>query len=453
MTLQDLQSQTVGILGFGHEGQALVKYLTEHDIKVNIYDRKPLADSRVYSGEDYLEQAIANCTVLFKSPGVKIPSDLKDELNKHGVSLSSQTAWFFEHCPAKILGVTGTKGKGTTSSLLYEMLRAGLPERKIYLTGNIGKEAPLEFLDQLTADDLVVFELSSFQLEDLTKSPHIGICLMTAPDHLDYHADLGEYYNAKAAIAKYQSLEDYLIYNADYPTSVEIGQLGAGKKFVVSAKSNKEPGAYIEAAQERIVLNVGEQSIELDTHERFIRGAHNLENIAAASLAAMLFGVSLGAMKKVLADFQGLPHRLQLIAEENEIKYFDDSIATNPDTALAGLRAFTEPVVLLLGGKNKGLDYRQFASQLNEVENLKAVVCIGEAGGELATLLRETEFSKSLLGVFTDFPSAVTAAINAAEPGDVVLLSPAATSFDMFQSYAERGDAFAVLIKEHYGQN
>ncbi len=465
MTIDELKSKRVGVLGFGHEGQALIRFLSKHKIPISVFDKKKESQLNVtqssiiaeykfqtYFGENYLDN-LGEMEVVFKSPGINLSDQFKQTLKEKGISLTSQTAWFFKHCPSKIIGITGTKGKGTTSSLLFEMLTASNLPHKAYLTGNIGKDSPLDFLDQITSDDLVVFELSSFQLEGLEQSPNIGICLMVTEDHLDYHPSLELYHQAKQSITKFQGTDDISIYNIDYPASKSIGELGDGQKFEISKTEAISIGARIDLQTEQVIITTNSDAIKIDAKTRIIRGKHNLENIAAASLAATLLGVDNEIITQTIQNFSGLPHRLELVGEFDGIKFYDDSIATNPDTALAGLAAFSEPVTLLLGGANKGLDYTNLITKISQSENLKAVICFGQVGELLYSALKDSGFQKPLEGPFMNFDEAVKSAVSISTTGDVVLLSPAATSFDMFNSYSERGDAFKQLIMDHYAQS
>lgn len=459
MTIKDLQGKRIGILGFGQEGQAVLEYLTKYELAPVVYDRKlrddwlenqrHLAEQlgiETVNGEEYLARAIENCEVIFKSPGVLLTKAQLNQISEQQIILTSQTAWFFKHCPAKIIGVTGTKGKGTTSSLISEILKNS--GHSVFLTGNIGKIAPLNFLDDLTPHDTVVFELSSFQLEFLRQSPWMGICLMVTNDHFDYHADQQEYWRAKSAIARYQTENSIAIYNADYEGSNEIGQMGKGQKYQVSAKMNPQQGARIDSTTKTITMNTGQGEVVISTANRKLLGVHNLENIAAASLAAVLMGIHPDVIEQTIAEFSGLPHRLQWVGEVAGVNYYDDSIATNPDTTLAAVRSFVKPVVLLLGGADKGLDYQPMLEQLAMADQLKHVVLMGQVGNLLYRQMRQSGFSKPFTESYEDFGDAVSMAKQLAEPGDVVLLSPAATSFDMFSSYMERGEKFSELVKQ-----
>lgn len=399
------------------------------------------------SNPDYLAEAIHTCDVIFKSPGVKLPTELITYAHTNEKIITSQTEWFFQHCPAPIIGITGTKGKGTTSSLIYEIFSAAHVTDSVYLTGNIGKTQPLEFLENLSTEDVVVYELSSFQLEFLTQSPHIGVCLMVTEDHLDYHADLDEYVSAKAAISKYQTKTDHLIYNIDYSASRAIGQLGDGMKWHVTADphSTIERGAKING-ENILIFENGMQINTIDCSTRLLRGKHNLENIAASCLAAHIAGISGDTIRATVQSFKGLEHRLQFVIEHKGVAYYNDSISTIPDTTIAAVKSFTEPVILLLGGASKQLDYSHMIQFLEQASNVKSVVCVGQTGAELHQIFKQSSIASKVVGPFDDFQEAVQHASLSAAAGDVVLLSPAATSFDMFANYTERGQKFIDIV-------
>lgn len=440
MSIDELAKLKVGILGFGHEGQAVFSYLKKHGVEAQVLDQEK-------NGETYLDN-LTEFSIVFRSPGIPRlhPKILTAE--KAGVVITSQTKWFFEHSPAKIIGVTGTKGKGTTCSLIYKTLQeAGA---SVFLTGNIGKQAPFEFLDDLKLEDLVVFELSSFQLQDLTKSPQIGVCLMVTSDHLNHHKDLAEYHVAKSAITGFQEKNDIAIFNADYPATVEIGNLGAGRKLSISAKLKPVNGAYIEG--DKIFLTKEDEQFErvIDCSERKLRGSHNLENIAASMLVCTELGISEEVISKVSNSFTGLEHRLQLVGTVNGVSYYNDSISTVPETAIAALNSFTEPTHIILGGSEKGLDYSNLVDEIVKRKNIASVTLLGEVGEKLKTLFSvkrvEQSWEVPVSKPFTDFKEAMMEIKTRAKAGDVVLLSPASASFGMFKNYAERGNEFARLV-------
>lgn len=454
MTISNLTDKNIGVLGLGREGLAVVKYLKNHGIGVTVYDKNNVTtqdmDVKLVSGEEYLRKAIDECEIIFRSPGVKIPIDLAKTVEEKNIIITSQTIWFFDNCPAQIIGVTGTKGKGTTCSLIQTILEKhsmSNPESRVYLTGNIGKDQPFEFIDQLSKNDLIIYELSSFQLQDLKVSPAIGITLMVTEDHLDYHSDLDEYHLAKSAISTFQSEENTQIYNIDYSASKKIGELGAGQKWQISSKEEVAHGATI-LDDSIIVRGVSEADIIFDTKIRNLRGRHNLENIAAAVLAGLVLGVDQNHIQECISSFKGLKHRLQLVSDIDGVKYYNDSISTIPEATVAALNSFTEPTILLLGGASKKLDYTNLINALSHKPNLKAVVTLGETGAELSKLIHESAFKGDVFGPYTNFSEAIVKSKSLAKPGDIVLLSPAATSFDMFESYMDRGDQFIDLVSK-----
>lgn len=459
----DLTQHRIGILGFGQEGQAVLRYLNKHKLSATIYDEKPenewlenaLKEAQemravIKTGENYLDE-IAESTLLFRSPGIwrHHPGILAAE--QRGSIITSQTKWFFENNVAQIIGVTGTKGKGTTCSLIYEVLKAA--KKECYLTGNIGKTQPLDFLDEINENTLVVYELSSFQLQDLTVSPQIGICLMTTSDHLNHHKNLEEYHSAKAAIATFQNPDDICIYNADYPASEKIGQLGSGHKVSISALNNESAhlGAFISGDSIQLHLNNqnGSVNYSINCSNRKLRGAHNMENIAAAALVGLTLDIDLKIISTSVNNFPGLEHRLQLVKEAGGVSFYDDSISTVPDTTMAAVKSFTEPIHLLIGGSDKGLSYLGLIEFLKKQSNITSVTLLGEVGNKLKTLFSDVGNESSTItinGPFVNLEEALKTINANIKPGDIVLLSPAAASFDMFQNYAERGQKFTEIV-------
>lgn len=447
----ELQNHTIGILGFGQEGQAVLKYLVKHGLSAIVYDESSNQSvnamssgaSKFISGTSYLD-TIGECTILFRSPGIwrKHPKILAAE--SAGVEITSQTKWFFNYSPAVIVGVTGTKGKGTTSSLIFEVLKASgkAANESVFLTGNIGKIQPLDFIDQTTSDSIVVYELSSFQLQDLTASPHIGICLMTTSDHLNHHEDLDEYHTAKSAITSFQNPDDVAIFNADYMASAKIGGLGDGRKKPISTSEQLGHGAYISG--DKIIMG----DSQIDCSARKLRGIHNLENIAAAALAATELNIEFPIIEKAVNDFTGLEHRLQFVGEQNRVGYYNDSISTVPETTLAAVNSFTEPIHLLLGGSDKGLDYSNLITSLLSKKNITSITLLGEIGGDLQKAFSKANCPIPTFGPYTDLSLAMYDIKQRATPGDIVLLSPAAASFDMFKNYADRGNQFVALVNQ-----
>lgn len=430
--LEKYKGKKLAILGYGVEGQASHNYLRDHGLKAEVLDQ---------SNDTAYLQKLVNYDVIFRTPGI---SPLKPEIvaaKRAGVVFTSQIEHFFDQCPGKIIGVTGTKGKGTTSTIIYEALKAeGLD---VHLGGNIGVPA-ISFLDDLTPDSWVVLELSSFQLQTLSKSPHIAVVLNVTSEHLDYHKDTEEYRVAKANIVKYQNEDDFAVINGDYDVPKSYSKLTPASKFFFS-RDHKVEGCYVDE-KDQVVLNVeGENAIIATYGELNLRGRHNLENVTAASLTAYLAGVRPETISAIVKDFHGLEHRLELIRDAKGVKYYNDSFSTVPETAIAALDSFTEPIILIVGGSNKNSDYRDLGRKIAD-SNVKALILIGDMAGEIAKSIPERFEGEIVLGL-TKMDEIVTRATSIAKRGDVVLLSPACASFGLFENYKDRGDQFKNAVK------
>lgn len=423
------QNKKIAVIGEGLEGKSSAKYLKEHGADVIILDKN--------QGDDYLKD-LDKYDLIVRSPGIK-PQLLEQYKN-----VTSQTKLFFDLCPSKIIGVTGTKGKGTTSSLIYEMLKKqGIDA---YLGGNIGMP-PFDFLDKLNTQSVVVLELSSFQLIDLDKSPHIAVMLMTTSEHLDYHKDLKEYVDAKRNILKFQTSEDYAILNRDYPTSNESDIHTNAKIFYVSTERNGYEGCSIKDNAVFLKLNGKEDKI-IDASEILLPGIHNLENVCAAAVAATLSGVSKENIISVLKTFKGLEHRLELVDTINGVKYYDDSFSTTPETAIAAIKAFNNPEILILGGSSKNSNFEELGKIISNANNIKAIIGIGVEWKRIKEQITNLGSVILLIEGAISMEQIVKAASKITLPGDVVLLSPACASFDMFKNYKDRGEQFKKEVEK-----
>ncbi len=452
----------IGVLGAGIEGLEMVRYLAAHAFgDVTLYDQNSAVDVELPTGvktvygPDYLTRAEA-CEVVFRSPGI----DLKKlgELRSKGVQLTSATRYFLEHAPCKTIGVTGTKGKGTTSTLIYLMLKeAG---KDAYIGGNIG-ESPLTFLDKLTPESVVVLELSSFQLQDADRSPNVAVLLGVTSDHLDYHHDQDEYWDAKSAIVKFQKSEDLAVMNVDYESTAFYEKFARGQKIFVSTMKAEGDGVHLSGP---MIVNCtppkegqtgGTCEMICNSSKVALIGKHHLENVLPAVAVARHFGVAIPQIQKVLTTFKGLPHRLEEVATVNDVKYYDDSISTTPETSIAAVHAFAQPVILIAGGSDKGADYTDWGLALQQAQNLKCVILIGMMADKMEHALTSAQTTLTGRGMGRHYPleivrcktfeDAMQSAYHKAVPGDVVVLSPAAASFDMFKNYKDRGDQFKAL--------
>jgi UDP-N-acetylmuramoylalanine--D-glutamate ligase len=345
---------------------------------------------------------------------------------------------FFEQSPTKkIIGVTGSKGKGTTSTLIAKLLEGA--GKKVYLGGNIGLP-PLDFIHELTPDSWVVLELANFQLFDFPYSPHIAVCLMIVPEHMDWHKDMGEYIEAKANIFKHQSQEDFAIYFAQDESSTKIAGYSPAKKIPYFQK----PGAYI--SDDGTVVVGEEEAKVIKTSELKLLGRHNWQNVCAAVTAVWQITQDVEAMRKVLTTFSGLEHRLEFVRELDGVKYYDDSFATTPQSAVVALSTFSQPVVLVAGGWDKGLDMTPFVEQITQKGKVRHSILIGQIAPKMAKELSGRTFTDFTEGL-EKMPDIVAAARSKAQPGDVVLLSCGTSSFGLFKDYKDRGDQFKQAVK------
>ncbi|MBL8030028.1 MAG: UDP-N-acetylmuramoyl-L-alanine--D-glutamate ligase [Candidatus Doudnabacteria bacterium] len=457
MEIKDLKDKLVAVLGFGLEGQATTKYLLKHGVKPVLFDERPLESFEageqdfikaenlnfIFGPQAFLE--LKGFDVVFRSPGIKL-SEIQDKVSTKTV-ITSQTKYFFEHCPAKIIGVTGTKGKGTTASLIFEILQATsykLPP-SVYLTGNIGNVQPLEILDELKKEDVVVYELSSFQLQDLTQSPHIGVCLMVTSEHLDYHKSVEEYWQAKSAITRFQTKNNFTVVNVDYEGSKYIGSLGEGIKIFVSTKQVLQEGVCLDGEKIKAVFGSLNLSIPLPVVR--LRGRHNLENILASIAACLALGYEVQSILETVKNFNGLEHRLEFVGEKNGVKYYNDSFSTTPDTAIAALESFSEKIVVILGGSSKKSNFAVLGEKLNTANNIRGVVLVGDEGSNIKAQIKNSAIQ--ILEGAKNMAEIVKQANSLAESGDVVLLSPACVSFGMFKNYKDRGEQFKYQISNN----
>ncbi|MFH1838389.1 MAG: UDP-N-acetylmuramoyl-L-alanine--D-glutamate ligase [Candidatus Kuenenbacteria bacterium] len=443
--LKKLQNKKIAFLGLGIENYALIKYLLKNKIKceITICDNKTKKElNEKYNnlnkknikltwqlGKNYNEN-LEKFDMLFRSPGwpifcQSIQKFLKAKNHKPKSDiLSSPMQLFFEICPTKnIIGITGTKGKGTTTSLIYKILKVAC--KKVWLGGNISI-APFGFLDKIKKTDWIVLELSSFQLEDMTISPQISVITNFYPEHLapadsnnpNYHKTLTDYWYAKMNILKWQSKKCSAILN--YKLNITNFKLNTKAKIIYFKKSEL-PSKLI--------------------------GEHNKENIAAAIEVAKIIKIKQKIIKKAIVNFKGLPHRLELVRKYQNVKYYDDSFATMPESTIIALKSFNQPIVILLGGADKGANFKKLAK---EVKNrVKFVVLLkGVATPKIKKELLKVGFKRNDMKLTNNIKDAVKIAKKKSIAGDIVLLSTACASFGMFKNYKERGKLFQNKVKK-----
>lgn len=419
----------IAIIGFGREGQSAYRWLKKRPeyagAELSVLDQNPAvktpADVHRQVGTSYLEK-LNQFDLIIRSPGVPytlVRSQVKNETTK----ITSATKLFFDHCPCPIIGITGTKGKGTTATIICTILKAC--GRDAYLVGNIGV-SPLTILPRLSLQSFAVLELSSFQLQDLDRSPQYAIVLDIFPDHLDAHANFKEYLVSKAHIAWNQKPGDMVLYFADNEHSSWIAHRSDGARVSIYHAINHT------------------EREKLRKHTT-IPGRHNARNAQAAFAAARVLRCPKTKIFKAIAAFHGNEHRLELVRTLRGVTYYNDSASTNPETTAAAVRAFPNPKILIAGGKDKNLDYtvwnREFARQ-----KIKQIILYGVDREKMKNAL-EGAFAEKIILV-KDVREAVRTAREHAKRGYVVIFSPGAASFDMFKNYVERGMMFKRLVKK-----
>jgi len=429
----------IGIVGFGREGAIAFDYWSKKSNAISVYDK----DSNVKLPEgcisrlglNYKELLIEDSRTLdlvIQSPGVAI-WDIEEEIQ---APITTSTKEFFDICPCPIIGVTGTKGKGTTATLIHDILkRAG---KDVHLVGNIGTPA-LSILLKLTKDSLVVYELSSFQLYNLPKSPQIAVCLLVTEDHLDWHQDLEQYHNSKGNIFKYQNTSDTAIWFTENPISTKLHSLSKastqipyGSNGIVSVNSD---GFFTYNAD-----------TICHTSETKLPGEHNQQNICAA-IAATWNLASKNIIAESIKDFTGLPFHIETIATHSGITFINDSFATNPTATRVAIESMKSPTTLLIGGVDRGLHLEPFVFAIQNSQFIKSVIVYGEERERIQKILLEKSIPCTI--VSGDFVEIFKTALSKTSPSSVILFSPGAPSFDMFKDYQERGLAFNALVAKY----
>jgi UDP-N-acetylmuramoylalanine--D-glutamate ligase len=427
----------IAIIGFGTEGRAAYDYYRNKGDSITVCDQNvsvELPDGAASQlGDDYLRD-LDRFDVIVRSPFVRpdalVAANSVDILPK----ITSNTNEFMRVCPSRnIIGVTGTKGKGTTSSLITAMLRSA--GYTVHLGGNIGVGA-LDLLKAgISPDDWVVLELSSFQLIDLQRSPHIAVCLMVAPEHLNWHEDMQEYLAAKQQLFRWQTTDDVAVYYPDNANTTAVVDAGEATKIPYM----REPGALVRDD----IITINDQAI-CETGELSLLGAHNWQNACAAVTAVWNITQDVDAIRDALTTFTGLEHRLELVRELDGVRYFDDSFGTTPETAIVAIEAFDEPKVVILGGSDKGASYDQLAATV-AASSIRQVLLIGDQAARIQAALDGAGFSNYQPGGDT-MAEIISRARAATKPGDVVLLSTGCASFGMFKDYKDRGNQFKQVV-------
>ncbi|MFO7614893.1 MAG: UDP-N-acetylmuramoyl-L-alanine--D-glutamate ligase [Bacteroidales bacterium] len=452
---QLLHGRKLLILGYGREGRSTFRCIRQlfPGLPVGIADIDPdvangapadisLENVTFYTGHHYLD-AVAEHQLIIKSPGIRTPSNPG---TGPGSIITSQTRLMLEAFHRQIIGITGTKGKSTTASLVNHLLHTA--GRKTILAGNIGRP-PFDYLEHMTPDAVMVYELSSHQLEDTVRAPYIAVLLNLYPEHLDRYDSLAQYYDAKMRILSGQQDGDIFIYNEDIAEiSRRIRLSGANRKFLpFASRTLVENGCYL-SGNEIVLMNDGRPGMCIELPDHFVlKGKHNRLNTMAAVLAARSAGAGEEAFREGLSTFRGLPHRLEYAGNYRGIDFYNDSIATIPEATMAAIDALPETDTLILGGFDRMLDYADLIGFLAS-SGVRNFIFLGKAGERMHKIFQSQNHRGKNLLIAHSLEDAMNDIWKYTMPGKICLLSPGAASYDSFRDFEERGDVFKRLARK-----
>lgn len=442
------------ILGLAREGESLARYFAARGKRVTVTDLAPehrlrqrldaLAGLRVRPAlGTHRPDLVREADVLYVSPGVPETNPVYRAAVETGLPIRSMTTLFFDLCPGPIVGITGSSGKTTTTGLIGAILKEAGSD--VVVGGNIG-HSMLDLLAEVRPDTTVVLELSSFQLQLLRRSPHVAVVTNISPNHLDRHGTMEAYIAAKRTIVEHQTERDWAVLNAGDPQTQAFA--GATRARVRWFGAHSASGATVCGDTAGLVDERGFTPV-MPISEIPLLGRHNVENVLAAMAAAAVLSVSRQAMRSAVRQFEPAPHRLETVAERAGVRFVDDSVATSPARAVVALEAVDAPVLLIAGGRDKRLPWDELAQQIRR--RVRILFLIGEAADDIARAVADAREEPAALQEVvrcSSLEEAVSRAAARARPGEVVLLSPACTSFDMFADYEERGRAFARAVEQ-----
>lgn len=441
----DLTGKKILVAGFARTGQSVVEFLQNYPCEIAVSDSREASlfpDARKRYPQVQFElgahtiQTFITADAIILSPGIPDTIEPLVAAKEAGVPVLAEIELAYRFLKGTLIGITGTNGKSTTTKLAGAMLAQG--NKRAFVCGNIGTPL-IEFCKNSRDEDFYVAEISSFQLETIHQfKPHVAALINLAEDHLDRYPSVAPYFEAKMRIFENQSAGDFAVLNYDDPYLREHASNIRANHFWFSRKELPPSGIYARDGMIRVVSGMPVLNFELGA----LKGVHNLENSLCAASIALLCGVLPKQIQKAAESFEALPHRMELVGDVSGVRYYDDSKATNVDAVVKSLESFPGNIFLIMGGKDKGCDYRALRELV--AERVRSLILIGEAAGKIATELGDVR-SPVFCGSLQD---AVRAAATEARPGDVVLLSPACSSFDMFTDYAERGNVFRKAVME-----
>lgn len=448
-----LRSRKVAVIGMGVSNTPLIRMLLREGIKVTVCDRSPREKLEEQAaeleslgaglrlGEDYLDK-IHKYDVIFRTPGLSPNTPQLQKALEKGCELTSEMEVFFSLCPCPIIAVTGSDGKTTTTTLITEFLReAG---HTVFVGGNIGKPL-LPDVDGMTPQDLVVVELSSFQLMTMAHSPHVAVFTNLSPNHLDYHHTMEEYTRAKMNIFLHQQEQDRAVFNADNDVTRSMSKTVPGSAVLFSRRQSLDEGVYLRDNTIWLTNSMGSREV-LPLSMIRLPGVHNVENYMAA-IAAVDGLVPDKCVRAVAQRFTGVEHRMELVREVDGVRWFNDSIGSSPSRTIAGLRSFEEKIILIAGGYDKHIPFDELGEEI--VKRVKCLVLTGDTSSKIRSAVEQASgYDPDCLPIrqAEDLAAAVVLAAQAAAKGDTVVLSPACAAFDQFKNFMERGNAFKSIV-------
>jgi UDP-N-acetylmuramoylalanine--D-glutamate ligase len=458
--MKEILGSSVLLVGYGLEGKSTHQYLIKHhpEKKIGIADQqetiKPITDSKqvdLHLGKDYL-QNIFHYDVIIKSAGVPLRLPELQKYLESGKRLTSATNIFFSECPGMVIGVTGTKGKSTTSSLISDILKEKYQD--VRLVGNIGQPA-LDYLPGSDKNTIFVVELSSYQLEDIRYSPHIAVLLTVFPEHLNYHGDLSKYIKAKGRIVRYQTTQDIVIFNPSHKIVSSLASKTAAKKYRFSLYPQEEANCYLKEKDIFIQRKKGKAEFVLHRNEIPLLSEGNLENTLAAISVGTLLDVPLEKIREAVSEFKPLEHRLEFIGEYHGIRFFNDSLATIPEATINAIKALGKNVeTLIAGGYDRGIDFSKLGKFL-EKSQVKNLILFPPSGKRIwEELVKASPENKPAIRKYyaSSMKEAVQIAFQNTSNRKICLLSPASPSFGLFRDYQERGELFKKSVQRIGGR-
>jgi len=458
--MKDYTGLRILIVGAARQGLAAARFLAGCGAQVTINDRRPAQQMQAARAAlagleirwvlgDHPLSLLDETDQVCISGGVPLTLPIIVETLRRGLPLTNDSQIFMEAVPCRVIGLTGSAGKTTTTTLVGRMAQAAiLAPARVWVGGNIGLPL-IDHLAEIAPDDLVVLELSSFQLEQMTRSPQVAAVLNITPNHLDRHGTMQAYSQAKARILAFQSSSDVAVLGREDAGAWNLAEQVRGRllSFGLQRPPTASEGTYVEQGQIWLQTTQGSQAL-LPVNQVLLRGEHNLRNVLAACAVSAAAGFPAAAMAGGVIDFGGVAHRLEFVRSLRGASWYNGSIATAPERTMADIQSFTEPLVLLLGGRDKDLPWGELAALVHQ--RVDQVVVFGEAAPKILAAIGPLQAGKRLTWIVqvTGLQAAVQAAAQVASPGDVVLLSPGGTSYDEFIDFEERGERYREWVKQ-----